>query len=388
MAETDKERFSRIARSESPGELALLGSFNSFLWPETLGQWVNEGLPSGLGTGMLLNMMGQSAPEVDSYFGFARAHTLREIGSGDAWSKELGSGEITPELVRSIPEDQLSAVMLLVMEQQAISRVPLWPRFEQRVLAEGERQTTLVNISGVTMVVMKGSSGMPHFVDFPVKNREDWNSYKKRLDPESPERLPANWEAFADGLNASGKIVEFHGGGFVGFLREWMGLEPLLYAFYDEPAWVEEMMDFVVDFQVAMMRKVLPAIKVDLAIFFEDMCYRAGPLVSPDLVRRLFVPRYKKLTEVARSLGVPVVAVDSDGNIDELVPLWIESGFNGIWPVEIGAGGDPVALKKKYGKDLVVMGGIDKRALALGEAAIREEVMSKVPFLLEAGGYF
>jgi uroporphyrinogen decarboxylase len=80
--------------------------------------------------------------------------------------------------------------------------------------------------------------------------------------------------------------------------------------------------------------------------------------------------------------------VDSDGNVNELIPLWLESGINYVWPLEVAAHNDAVALRKKYGKDLILSGTIDKRALIKGKEAIREEVMSKVPFLLEQGGYF
>jgi uroporphyrinogen decarboxylase len=54
----------------------------------------------------------------------------------------------------------------------------------------------------------------------------------------------------------------------------------------------------------------------------------------------------------------------------------------------VAAGNDVLAVRKKYGKDLIIGGGIDKRALIKGKEATREEVMSKVPFLLEQGGYF
>ena len=100
------------------------------------------------------------------------------------------------------------------------------------------------------------------------------------------------------------------------------------------------------------------------------------------------MPRYKKITELLRSNGVDVIFLDSDGNVEQLVPLWLEAGINYIWPFEVAAGNDAVALRKKYGKDLIIGGTIDKRALAKDKKAIREEVMSKVPFLLEQGGYF
>ena len=100
------------------------------------------------------------------------------------------------------------------------------------------------------------------------------------------------------------------------------------------------------------------------------------------------MPRYKKITDLLHSYDVDVIFLDSDGDVDQLVPLWLEVGINYIWPFEVAAGNDAVAMKKKYGKDLIIGGTIDKRALAKDKKAIREEVMSKVPFLLEQGGYF
>ena len=99
------------------------------------------------------------------------------------------------------------------------------------------------------------------------------------------------------------------------------------------------------------------------------------------------VPRYKKITELLRSKGIDVIYVDSDGNVEQIIPLWLESGINHVWPLEVAAGNDAVALRKKYGKNLILSGNIDKRALIKGKEAIREEVISKVPFLLEQGGY-
>ena len=89
------------------------------------------------------------------------------------------------------------------------------------------------------------------------------------------------------------------------------------------------------------------------------------------------------------SSGNPVgVLVDSDGNLSALIPLWLESGINGFWPMECAAGNDAVALRKQYGNDIIIGGNIDKRAFLKGEDVLRQEIMAKVPFLLEGGGYF
>ncbi|GAJ08957.1 unnamed protein product, partial [marine sediment metagenome] len=160
------------------------------------------------------------------------------------------------------------------------------------------------------------------------------------------------------------------------------------YMFYDNPGLIEDMMEQVLYLETEVIKRTLKDIKIQLATFWEDMAYKAGPLISPAMVRKFMMPRYKKITDLLHSYGVDVIFLDSDGNLNELVPLWLEVGINYIWPFEVAAHNDIVALRKKYGNDLIIGGGIDKRALAKGKEAIREEVMSKVPFLLETGGYF
>ena len=91
--------------------------------------------------------------------------------------------------------------------------------------------------------------------------------------------------------------------------------------------------------------------------------------------------------EHLRGYGIDVFSVDCDGNIDELIPIWLEAGINGMLPCEVAAGMDVVKMRKKYGRDIWIVGGIDKRALAQGRRAIDDEIYAKVPFMLENGGY-
>jgi uroporphyrinogen decarboxylase len=158
--------------------------------------------------------------------------------------------------------------------------------------------------------------------------------------------------------------------------------------FYDDPGLVEDMMDTILDLEIEIIKRTLKDIHVEQASFWEDMAYRSGPLISPDMVRRFMVPRYKKITDLLHSFGVDVIFVDSDGNVEQLIPIWLECGINYVWPFEVAAGNDAITMRKKYGKDLIIGGAIDKRALTKGKEAIRAEIMSKVPFLLEKGGYF
>jgi uroporphyrinogen decarboxylase len=168
----------------------------------------------------------------------------------------------------------------------------------------------------------------------------------------------------------------------------WMGTERLLLTFYDDPALIEEMMDHIVYFTNEIIEKVVRDIELDWVYVWEDMAFKTGPFISPELFKKFMVPRYRKITDLLHKHGIDIIIVDSDGNTEKLIPLWIESGVNGQWPLEVAAGMDAVALRKEYGRDFILLGNIDKRALSKGKEEIREEVMKKVPFLLEQGGYF
>jgi uroporphyrinogen decarboxylase len=139
---------------------------------------------------------------------------------------------------------------------------------------------------------------------------------------------------------------------------------------------------------MGVARRVVKDLRVDFVRFWEDMAYKSGPLISPEMFRKFMIPRYKAITDFLHSNGIDIIHVDSDGNIEELIPDWLKVGVNFPWPLEVAAGMDAVALRKKYGKALIMSGNIDKRSFLKGKETLREEVMSKVPFLCKTGGFF
>ncbi len=156
--------------------------------------------------------------------------------------------------------------------------------------------------------------------------------------------------------------------------------------FHDDPAFVEEMMDAVADFIIAVMGRILDHTDVDSFGFWEDMAYKAGPLVSPATFRRLAVPRYRRVTDFLRSRGVPFISLDSDGDISSLIPVWLDGGIDTLYPFEVQCGMDVVKVRRQYGRGLRMWGGIDKRALAQGREAIDAELRRVAP-LIRDGGY-
>jgi len=126
---------------------------------------------------------------------------------------------------------------------------------------------------------------------------------------------------------------------------------------------------------------------IDCITIWEDMAYRDGPHLSPKLFREFMLPSYKKVTSFLRSNGIDTILVDCDGDVRPLIPLLIEGGANGIYPLEVQAGIDAVSLRREYGKQLTLIGRIDKRAVAKGKAATQKEIESKLPYLRREGGY-
>jgi uroporphyrinogen decarboxylase len=110
-------------------------------------------------------------------------------------------------------------------------------------------------------------------------------------------------------------------------------------------------------------------------------------MISPEMFREFMVPCYQRFTSFLREHGVKWIFVDSDGDASLLLPLWLEAGINGFLPIEVAAGMDPRTIRKQYGRNLRLMGGLDKRTLLQSQAAVDRELESKVPELVAEGGY-
>jgi uroporphyrinogen decarboxylase len=157
---------------------------------------------------------------------------------------------------------------------------------------------------------------------------------------------------------------------------------------YDDPVWFEEMVTTVADCIIGTLTRALASgVQFDACGMWEDMAYRAGPLMSPVHFKQFLVPHYRRITDLLRRHGVDVIWLDCDGKINELIPLWFDAGINCMFPIEVGTwGADPVEYRRIYGRGLRMMGGFDKHILQSSPAAIAAEVQRLAP-LIEEGGY-
>ena len=264
-------------------------------------------------------------------------------------------------------------------------RTGFWPPLPGRIIKEeGDRAIVDDGMGGI-YICTTSSSSIPHYIRYPLKNRDDWERLRPFFDPETPGRFPINWEEVAESYKERDYPLGISVGSLYGWLRNLMGVRNISIAFYRDPDWIAEMMDTLTELWIKIIRKALRLVKVDFSTWWEDMCYNRGPLISVRHFEEFMVPRYKKVTSVLENYGVTINILDSDGDITLLVPGWLKAGINCMFPVEARCN-DPYGLRERFGRKVLFVGGVDKLALIAGGKAIDRELERLTP-LLEEGGY-
>jgi len=266
--------------------------------------------------------------------------------------------------------------------------VGLCPGFEFEVLKDEGAYEVYRDGDGVIKRRLKDEPppAMPQYLEYPLKGRSNWADFRRRLNPDSPKRFPLHWESIKRQYRDRDFPLGIHCGSLYGWLRNWMGVEEISYAVHDDPGFLETAAGEIADCVLGVLEKALVGVEYDFAVFWEDMAYKTASLINPEHYRRLFLPHYRRITERLFAAGIDTLMLDSDGNVEQLIPCWLDVGIRYIYPFEVAAGMDVVALRRKFGRDLIMGGGMDKRILASDRASIKRMVEEKVP-LMKEGGY-
>ena len=265
------------------------------------------------------------------------------------------------------------------------------PGLEERIIGEDEEHVIKINQDGITLKQPKDDAlaAMPHFIDWPIKTPDDFERMKEQYQPNIEARYPADYEeklAFWNNECTAPVAYELRGM-FFHRLRMWMGLPGLCMAMYDNPAWVHEMVEFLEDFLLKVSEKVLSEVKMDYVYACDDIAFKTSSLISPAQFNEFFFDPSKRIIDRVRKAEVPVIIMDSDGNLDEFTQIYLDVGFNTLCPIEVAAGNDLIEMRENYGKKLALQGGFDKRVLAQGREEIKAEVMRLYPFMMSSGGF-
>ena len=264
----------------------------------------------------------------------------------------------------------------------------LSPGFETITLEQDKDYKIVKDWEGVTKKVFQsGASSIPHYLDYSLKDRESWKDFKAKLAP-GMHRYPADWKERVKKWNAPDRDypVGINGGSIIGTPRDWIGFENTALMFYDNPILMEEIITTMADLVVGTIEPALKEVKFDYAYMWEDIAFKNGPMISPEMFKKFCVPQYKRITSLLHKYGVDVIWLDCDGDINPIVHLWLEAGVNGMFPLEVGCNTDPVVLRKKYGKDVLLFGGVNKRELSKDKKSIDAEIERLRP-IVEGGGF-
>lgn len=172
--------------------------------------------------------------------------------------------------------------------------------------------------------------------------------------------------------------------GFFWFPRTLFGIENHLYAFYDEPELMHRMNRELTDYHLRALEKLLPVMKPEFMTFAEDMSYNHGPMISKELFDTFMLPYYRRIIPVLKDFGVRVL-IDTDGNVEPLIPWFKEAGIEGVLPLERQAGVDVNRIRRNH-RDWLMIGGYDKTIMHLGEEAMRREFERILP-AMRSGRY-
>lgn len=265
----------------------------------------------------------------------------------------------------------------------------IYPNFEIKFLREDEKYIDYIDIDGATRRYSKSQQVLPGGLDWIVKDWNSWNELKEeriRLD-NIKERLPGNWDELVKEYKNRDYPLVLGGypNGLFGSLTHLIGYENLFFFYYDHPDLIKDMLDRLTDVWIALWGEIMSQVEIDACNIWEDVSSGKGSMISPSIFKEFLSPYYKKICDFVKGKGVNIIFVDTDGDCNELIPLFLESGVTGLYPMEVSAGMDIVAVRKKY-PELQIMGGIPKSEIANGEKRI-DEFLEPVEWMLKQGGF-
>jgi len=157
------------------------------------------------------------------------------------------------------------------------------------------------------------------------------------------------------------------------------------------PLFSQGLTEGITDFWIKFALRALEEVGeyIDITMFGDDLGVQQGPIIKPELYRRMLKPWHKKIVEVLKQRGNPVL-FHCCGSIVPFIPDLIDVGIAALNPVQVSAADmDTLHLKKEFGRDISFWGAIDSQGvLARGTPEdVRKEVKHRIEDLARDGGY-
>jgi uroporphyrinogen decarboxylase len=329
-------------------------------WAGTIRRWFNEGLP------------------VVKFISDNISNGIAIMANKNIYSKMEKTGDVNVQPIFSL--------------DQYLTKFPVdySPMFAIDVIEKTGTHIIYKDEYGVLNKNDINMTSLPMELDHPVKDWKSWNEYKQYYSSENiKKRLPPDWQDIIVRLKNRDFPIRLGGtnGGFLGFPRQIMGLNTYMLMLHDDPRLIHDICDTFLKFLIEYYGLIAQDVKVDCLLIWEDMAGKMGSLISPAHFKEFLTPCYKAMVNFAKDAGIDIILTDSDGFVEYLIPLIVETGVTGMYPFERAAGNDLLRIRKNF-PDFQLLGGIDKRILFndSNQAEINEELSITVE-LLKKGRY-
>jgi uroporphyrinogen decarboxylase len=217
------------------------------------------------------------------------------------------------------------------------------------------------------------------------------DALRRRLDSDDPRRLPKNWAGCVRAWKARDHVLmlRVHRGFFLSMgVRDWSRFTEVIRLLIEDPRFVRDALAIQADLAARLAEKVLREVEIDAAVFTEPIGGNDRPLISPAMYEEFVLASYKPVLEALRRHRVETIVFRTFANSRLLIPSVLKWGFNCLWACEVNIDAmDYRGIRREFGRDLRLIGGIDLDALRRDKEAVRREIEEKVPPLLAEGGY-
>ncbi len=310
----------------------------------------------------------------------------------DEWAEQ---GHISQELAKAYADGNQADKELdrllgwdFNWQTMAYNNNSLSPAFETKVLEElPDGFKRVQNNFGLIERIREGAGSIPAEDDYQLKDR---SAFEELYLPKMKFFADRVSKSYLEQVRAENpdRPLGLHLGSVMGDIRNMMSVVGMSYMLCDDFDLLGEIVDAYAELQYACAEAALQSgVQFDFAHYWEDICFKNGPLLSPGMFEELCARHYRKRNDLCARYGIDIISLDCDGVTDRLLPVWFENGVNTMFPIEVSTWGDQFApARAKFGKQMRGVGAMDKTAFRKDRAAVDAEI-ERMKTLAALGGF-
>jgi len=262
------------------------------------------------------------------------------------------------------------------------------PPFEHKELSRANGRITFQDHNGLTGEMPEDDhSTIPHFTKSSVITPDDWRKVKaERFRFDSDQRFKPEQVAIIMKQHPNNRDYPLGVGcgSMIGRIRDMLTFEGICYAWADYPDMLDDMVETCCVIVENFLDAILGHVEFDYASGWEDICFNHGPILPPKFFAEVVAPRYKRIARRLHNHGIDLWYTDCDGDVRPLLPIFLDSGINCLFPYEVNSCAHPGELLDAH-PNLRIMGGVDKMHMITGGTAITNYLESLVPYVARGG---